>query len=235
MTLLELINKQLARSGLPSTSTVMGSSNDRVLQIKALLEEEGDSLAPRHPWQILTQEGTLNTLAIEDQGNINSYAPGFAYIRNGTFFDRTDQLPILGPVSGDDWQDLKARVNTGPRYQYRIRNNHLLVNPVPAVGHKWAFEFQSKNWIIDVDGITRKAAFTADTDSILLPDTIVLLGLRWRWLSEKGLEYAEIFANYESTLKDAMSRDGGKAVLRSDNLSGYRTPGVFVPNGNWPL
>lgn len=235
MTLLELVNKQLSRSGLPATSTVMGSSNDRVLQVKSILEEEGDNLAPRHTWQILTQECLHTTIAAEDQGDITTIAPGFWFIKNDTIFDRTDRLPVLGPLSGDDWQNLKSRVNTGPRYQYRIRGNRLLSNPVPAAGHQWVFEFQSKNWILDVDGVTRKAAFTADTDTMLLPDTIVLQGLRWRWLSEKGLEYAEVFANYEMLIKDAMSRDGGKATVRSDMEYAIQSPGVFVPNGNWPL
>lgn len=235
MTLLELIKKQSIRTGLGTINTVTGSTDNRIIQLMHLLEEEGTDLAQRHTWQGLTQEATLTTTATESQGSLSSLAPGYRFIKNGTFWDRTDQLPIIGPVSDKDWQSLKARTNTGPRYQYRIRGDELLSNPAPAAGHTWAFEFQSNNWILDVDGVTRKSEFTSDTDTFLLPDNILLLGLRWRWLAEKGFNYSEVFNMYEAQIKDAMARDGSKPTIYSDDQYLNIRPGVYVPEGNWPL
>ena len=69
---------------------------------------------------------------------------------------------------------------------------------------------------------------------MLLPETLLLMGLRWRWKKEKGVDYAEDFRTYESQVKDALGRDGGKPILNMgmDCNRGAR-PGIFVPQGSW--
>ena len=234
MTLLEIVQQFCLRSGIPKPATVTGSTDTQVLQIQALLEEEGNDLATRGDWEALTIEANHTTLAAESQGAIGTIATnGFRYIKNQTIWDRTDRLPVIGPINSRQWQGLKSVVLTGPRYQFRIRGGNLLVNPVPVAGHDWAFEYISKNWIISADGITYKNLFTLDTDEFLLPDTLLLMGLRWRWMREKGLDYSELFSTYEAQIKDMIGRDGGKAVLHMDNTDQIASPGTFIPSGNW--
>lgn len=236
MNLITLVQKFCLRSGVPSPSAAMGSTDAQIIQIVNLLEEEGNDLAQRHTWTSLTQEATLTTVATESQGDIDTIAPyGFRFIRNNTIWDRTDQLPVIGPMSGQEWQAMKAVANTGPRYQFRFRANQLLVNPVPAAGHSWVFEYQSNNWIIDSTGVPTKSSFTSDNDLFLLPDTLLLMGLRWRWMREKGLSYAELFNSYEMQVKEALGRDGGKPRLYADGDPRELKPGIFVPNGNWAV
>jgi len=235
MTMLTVVQNFCRRTNIPVPSTVIGSTDPRVLQVQALLEEEGNDLAVRGSWQGLTFEASLSTLAQEDQGAISSIATnGFRYIKNETIWDRTTRLPVLGPVNGVDWQALKAVVTTGPRYQFRIRGDRLLVNPPPPAASAWYFEYVTQNWILAADGTTYKQYFTLDTDTMLLPETLMLMGLRWRWMREKGMDYAELFRTYEMQVKDALGRDGGKPVLHMDD-SGWNgpRPGIFIPQGNW--
>lgn len=234
MTVLTIAQQFARRTGLPQPSTVLGSSDAQVLQIAALIEEEGNDLASRGAWEGITFEALHTTLALEDQGTIESIAPGYKYVKNQTIWDRTDSLPVIGPVDGPEWQAMKGLTNTGPRYMYRIRGGKLLSNPAPAAGNTWAFEYVSKYWILGADGTTYKQYFTLDTDTLLLPEELILMGLRWRWLREKGLDYAELFRTYEMQVKDALGRDGGKAVLNmnSGGWNGPR-PGIFVSPGSW--
>lgn len=236
MTMLSTVQYFCRRTGLPVPTTVYGSSDPQLLQIMALLEEEGSDLAKRNSWQGITFEAGLTTVATASQGAMTTLATnGFNYIKNDTIWDRTNKLPVLGPTNGETWQALQAMVTTGPRYQFRIRGGNLLVNPVPTAGYSWYFEYVSNNWILGADGTTYKQYFTLDTDTFLLPESIVLMGLRWRWKKEKGFDYAEDFETYEAQVKDSIGRDGGKRVL---NMGGdYRgpRPGVLVPVGSWPL
>jgi hypothetical protein len=233
MNLLTLVNKFCQRSGISTTNSVYGTTDDRILQVMGLLEEEVNDLASRHTWQGLQREAVHTTIANEDQGDINTLDSGFRFLRNNTIWDTTDRLPVLGPLDGQQWQALKAILSTGPRYQFRFRGDHLLVNPVPVAGHVWKWEYESKYAILDVNGTTTKEFFTADTDTFLIPDNLALLGLRWRWAAQKGLDYGELFNTYERQVKDAMGRDGGKTCLFMDDESIGISPGIFAPVGNW--
>lgn len=236
MSLLTVIQYVCGRTNLPVPATVLGTTDTQVLQLLRLLEEEGTDLAKRGAWEGLTHEATLTTTATIDQGAFTSIASvGFAYIKNGTFWNRTATLPILGPVSDEEWQRIQALPSTGPRYRYRMRRGRLLMNPTPTAGDTLAFEYVSKHWILGVDGVTYKSYFTLDTDTILLPEELVLMGLRWRWKKEKGLEYAEDFRTYEMQVRDALGRDGGKEVLRMDTGERTARPGLWVPEGSWNL
>lgn len=234
MSLLSIVQAFCARNHIPIPATVMGSTDARVVNLRALLEEEGDDLSARHSWQGITFEATLTTLAAEDQGAMSAVASnGFNYIANGTIWDRSQQLRILGPLSAQEWQQVKAMVPTGPDYRFRIRGGRLLVNPVPTAGNTWAFEYVSSNWILAADGVTYKNRFTLDTDTPLLPENLLTSGLKWRWRSDTGVEYAEDFRTYEMLIKDAMGRDGGRKTLSMDGGRYDMLPGVFVPQGSW--
>lgn len=233
-TLLEVIQDLCGRQNLPVPTTVYGTSDPQIRQMSKLLEEEGNDLAARGVWESLTCEATFVTVATESQGAIATLASnGFRYVKNQTIWDRDRKLPVCGPLSGPDWQALKAVLATGPQYQFRIRGGNLLVNPAPTAGLNWYFEYVSKNWILN--GSTYKRRFTADADTLLLPEDLCLQGLRWRWKKEKGFDYAEDFNTYELQVKDALGRDGGKPVLYGDDTSRGPVPGIWVPQGTWNL
>lgn len=235
MSLLTVVQYFCGRTGVPVPATVIGTTDVQVLQVLRLLEEEGDDLSKRGAWEGLTVEVSHTTTAAEDQGAITTIAgAGFRYIKNNTIWDRTNRLPVLGPMDSEEWQAMKALVSSGPRYRFRFRRGRLLVTPTPAASLNWRFEYVSKYWSLGADGTTYKQYFTLDTDTILLPEELVIMGLRWRWKREKGFDYSQEFATYEDQVKDALGRDGGKPVLCLDNAPwrGPR-PGIFVPDGNW--
>lgn len=237
MSLLTTVQYLCGRTGVPVPTSVIGTTDKQVLQVLRLLEEEGTDLSKRGPWEGITREATFTTAATESQGAMTTLASnGFRYIKNNTIWDRTNKLPVCGPMDIPEWQAIKALTWTGPRYRYRIRGGLLLITPTPAASLSWAFEYASLNWILGADLTTYKQYFTLDTDTILLPEDLVLMGLRWRWKKEKGLDYAEDFRTYETQVKDALSRDGGKPVLHMDD-EGWRgpVPGIFVSPGSWDL
>ena len=235
MSLLTIVQNFCRRTKLPVPSTVMGSTDTQVLQILALLEEEGNDLAARGSWQELTFETSVTTTANESQGTMDTLCPnGFRYIKNQTIWSRTRRLPVCGPLDAQEWQMLKALFVNGPYYRFRIRGNELLVNPTPPADESWYWEYVSQNWILGADLTSYRQYFSLDTDTVILPETLVLMGLRWRWKKEKGLDYAEDMRTYEMQIKDAMGRDGGKRVLHADGGSSKGpAPGIFVPTGSW--
>ena len=233
MTMLTSVQHFCRRVNIPVPVTVYGSTDTQILQVMALLEEEGNDLSLRGDWQGITFEATHTTIAAEDQGAISTIASnGFRYVKNNTLWDRNSKLPVF-VLDATEWQAVKAVAISGPRYQARIRGGKLLANPTPTAGLTWAFEYVSKNWILN--GATYKQYFTADADTVLLPEDLVMMGLRWRWKKEKGLDYAEDFRTYEMQVTKALSQDGLKRNLNMGEYSTGPSPGIIVPMGTWAV
>ena len=231
MSLLTTVQRFCRRTNITVPTTVIDATDAQIIQIYALLEEEGNDLSGRGNWEILTREALHTTIAQESQGDIADIADeGFRYIKNDTIWDRTENLPVI-VIDGPDWQAEKGFATTSPRYRARVRGGELIVTPTPVAGNTWAFEYVTWNWI---NG-GAKQYFTADTDRIDLPEPIVMMGLRWRWKKEKGFEYAEDFRTYEKLVNDALSRDGLNRVLYQDREPRNASPKIVVNEGNWPL
>jgi hypothetical protein len=107
--------------------------------------------------------------------------------------------------------------------------------PVPPAGDTYAFEYISNNWVLDATDV-EKAAFTADTDTAILDEELITLGVIWRFLKAKGFDYAEAFRTYELQVSQALARDGSKRTLNFTQQVNYgrpRYPGV--QDGSWSL
>lgn len=238
MNVLEVIQRATNALGIPEPSTAYSNTQDDVVQLIELLNQEGRSLSSRHDWQNLTYEVSFTTLAAESQGTLASIIGATQDLRkivNDTIWNRTQQVPIRGPVSRERWQAYKALSATGPYSEYRIRGNTLRMYPTPTAGETCYFEYVSSMWCTDSTGVTYRRNVAADTDLFLLDDEIILAGLEWRFLRKKGLSYAEEFASYEALVQQAMARDGSKPIINMDEPHERMRAGTFVPVGSWPL
>ena len=196
----------------------------------ALAQTEGQEVLERFSWPQTQAEATHTTLAAQLQGVMTTIAPGFSYIINQTFWNRTLTQPVLGPLSPSEWQLLVARTTTGPYSQFRIRAGQLFAYPAPVAGQTWVFEYQTLNFCESAGG-TDQSAWLADTDTGLMSENLMELGVVWRFKKKNGLDYSEDFRLYEQKLANLTSRVGGKKVL-SMNGVGDRS-GIYIPEGSW--
>lgn len=122
-------------------------------------------------------------------------------------WNRTTRWPLLGPKSSQEWQTFKGGiVSAGPRQRFRILNNAIVINPSPPPGQTAAFEYISNAWVIGADG-TGKARFTADDDTCVFTDSLVLTGLKTQWKQSKGLDVTFDTAEFRTLLDRAMAQD----------------------------
>ena len=232
-TCLEIIRRVCKMIGLLPPNVAFGSTDPQILQLMAISEEEGGQLSTRGNWTALQQEAVFNTVALENQGSLDTIAPGCLYIVNNTIWNREDHMPVFGPVDQQAWQQIRSQFFTGPFNQFRIKNNKLLYTPIPQAGQECAFEFISENWIYDPVGSTTARFWMADTDTPVLKDDLIVLGTIWRWKQVKGLDYAEDFNKYERAVLDALNRDGSKPQLSMQGSPMDIAPVVILPVGSW--
>lgn len=232
MNLLAIVQQFCLRSGLARPANVVGSTDRMVTQIHALVDEVLEDLT-RWKWQETTYEATFTSIASESQGDIRTIAPkGFNVIKERTFFNRTQNLRVEGPLSEEEWQAIKATSFQTLKYYWRLQQNQLLLSPAPPAGLEFAFEYKSKAFVYNVNDNEYKTTFTKDNDEFLLDERLVTSGIRWMWRKEKGLSYGEEFTRYEALAAELSGTSGGKKVL---SMAGEAqvSPGIIVPAGNW--
>lgn len=179
---------------------------------------------------------TVGIVGAQAQGAIATLAgPGFKFIINETFWDRTTRRPVFGPKTSAEWQQLEAQLMQGPWYQYTVRGGQLLMLPAPAPGDLCFFEWQSGLWCTNSGGTQAQSSLLADSDVSLIDENLLVLGGIWRFREANGLHYLKAQDKYERKFADLTSRNVVKPKL---NLAGNVSdiyPGIIVPAGNWPV
>jgi hypothetical protein len=213
MSLLTMCQAVTGETGFDRPSSIATSSDPLGRQLLALANREGKYLATQHDWTALQTEATFTTLAAELQGTVETIAPGFGRLINDTAFNRGLRVRILGPYSPADWQWLKAIQIGGTYSGLRIKAGSIYLIPQPAAGLTVAFEHVSRFWCSKSDGTTPAAAWALDSDIGIIDETLMQLGLMWRFKKEKGLDWGPDNAEYQGRVLDAAAADGGKPVL----------------------
>lgn len=232
MTLLTIIQDACDTIGLTRPSVVISSTDGNIRTLLALANTEGRELLERYSWPQAVKEATHTTLNAELQGAMSTIAPGFGYIVNGTFWDRSQTQPVTGPLSPQEWQHLKAITATGPYASYRIQADNLYAYPAPAAGNTWAFEYMS-TYFCKSSGDVDQSAWAADDDVGILDENLMMLGIVWRFKKKNGLDYSEDFRVYEQKLANETARVGGKKILDMRSGGAYPLGGVYTPEGSW--
>jgi len=229
MTCLTLIRTAWMRLGLQNAPTAVVTSQDpQVLQFLALANEEGQTLAEATNWQALTTEATFVTVATEIQGALATIAPGCKFIVNDTIWNRDLRMPVFGPLVAQTWQQQKAMYLQGPWNQFRVVNDSIKFLPTPVAGQNCYFEYVTKNW-------TSAGAdeFQSDSDTALLDESVMVMGLIWRFRQAKGLDFSADLEKYSRRVSDMVAREAPKPMLDMGDSFNDIPPVVILPAGSW--
>lgn len=235
MSLLTTIQDAADRLGIVRPSSVIGSADQQVRQLLGLAQQEGKELARRHSWQALVKEKTFTATATETQSG--ALPSDFDRFVNGTFYNRTRNRVVEGPLNAREWQDYKASVTTVMFDAYRVRGGSLLLAPTPTAGDSYAFEYLTTWWVATAAASTTpaQATWAADTDVGILPEELITLGLVWRFKKAKGFDYSEEYRSYQAEVMLAMTKDGGARSLYMGRVKSHRVPQPTYPDASWDL
>lgn len=234
MSLLTIV--QGAARELPVTvpTSVIGSTETNTLTLLQLAQKEVLELMRQYDWQALLAEASFTTVAAETQTTLAVTASDLFRICNDTMWDRTQSRKVLGPLDTEQWNRKKANAaQASASSWFRVRGNAILFYPNPPAGNSVYFEYMRNTPVLDVDGSTRKTAWAADTDTCILNEEVVRLGIVWRFLQGRGLDYAEAFRTYEDARDYFAGVDGAKPVL--DMTGETESLDVTLPEGSWSL
>lgn len=166
--------------------------------------------------QAASASGTGVTLTFSQ----TQYAMPSDYDRlvDDTDWDKSKHWLMLGPETGQQWQWLKSGyISTGPRMRFRVLGGYFQIWPPTGVADYIGFEYVSNQWVLSASASAAgptpdKASFTVDTDTCVFPDTLMVLGLKSKYMQSKQWAdpYETPFKNQKSI---AIANDAGSLKL----------------------
>ena len=142
---------------------------------------------------------------------------------NRTHWDKSKRWEMLGPESPQQWEWLlSGYISTGPRIRWRLLGKYFQIWPGVSSGELLGFEYRSAAWAISAAGAA-KNSFTADDDTCIYPDRVMVLGTKLKYFEAKGFDTTAIFRDYVAELETAIGQDTAGA-----NLSFAPRPGTVL-------
>lgn len=180
----------------------------------------------------LDRQATATATGVSFTASVDRYAfpTDINYWINRTGWDRTRKWELMGPVTAREWQFLKSGYPaTGFLYRFRVMAGYVYVDPPPTSVSRIVFEYYTRNWCQSSGG-SAQSVWAADTDVPLLPDSLISLGLKWRFLRAKGLDYEQEARTYEDAVERAIGRAGqGRDLPMNSNMTSKIR---LIDNGN---
>lgn len=226
MTLLTAVNAAQRRLSLAVTSTVVADGQETQNLLYALANEEAEDILARDDFDFpllrRTQSFTASLASLQS-------APGkptnFQRAIAETFWNQSQNRKIYGPLRDEEWAIANGNAVTSANWQnVMFRNDGLHIYPVPTIADTITYDYIINTPVLAVDGTSYKTEFSADTDSYLLGDRILRLGIIWRYKADKGRDYAEDMRNYELALS---------ALYRSQ-IGAARDLSITPEEAPWP-
>lgn len=163
-----------------------------------------------------------------------SFPSDFDRQSDRTHFDKSKRWEMLGPETPQQWQWLKSSyISTGPRLRYRIMGNYFQIWPMITTSEYVGFEYVSKNWASSSAG-AGKSSFTADDDTCIFPDRLMVLGLKAQYFAVKGFDSSKFEADFEAQKSIAKAHDhGAKTLSMAPQMAGILITEANLPDSGY--
>lgn len=226
MAILSAMQKAALRLLGQRPSTFFGSSNQFEAEVTDWANEVAEDIAKYQDWQALTQFATITadgTTSVFDLPADYDRMTQTARIQQSTSW-------FWGYFRVTDLNEFERLKNTGwgpyPGI-WTMYGNQLHFAPAPT--QDASYPYITSNFAIDAGTQAPKPQFTSDTDTFRLPESVLTLGIVWRWRENKKLDASGDQEAFVQSLDQWAGKDKGARVYRSN---GRRyLPGVGIA---WP-
>jgi hypothetical protein len=214
----DILNRVGAEVGLPPVQDPYGSGQQDFTQMAYLLNIAGEELSQAYPWEVLVGSEQFTTQ--DTDTGAYPLPDDFLYMINQTGWERSQNVPLIGPLSAQDWTYLKGRdlVNQTIYASFRIADGtfNIFPSPVPN-GLDINYEYISRNWVIDPSTDTRQDGVIVGSDVPLYDRTLISRALKVKYLEAKGLDSTKAQDDYNQIFQLLTAHDKGAPRLSAGN------------------
>lgn len=158
---------------------------------------------------------------------------GYDRLLDRTHWDKSKHWEMLGPETAQQWEWLiSGYISTGPRIRWRIFDSYFQIWPFTTEGEVIGYEYLKNTWARSAAG-AEQTGMTADTDTCIFPDRLMVAGLKSRYFKAKGFP-DPYEAEYQTQLSNAFSNDQGSQTLSfAPRVSGILITPANIPDSNY--
>lgn len=124
-----------------------------------------------------------------------------------TQWDVSKHWEMLGPESPQQWEWIQSGyISTGPRVRWRIFGNYFTIWPGFSNAEQLGFEYRSNAWAASSTAVA-KTSFTADADTCIYPDRLMVLGTKLKYFEAKGFDTTAVYRDFMTELETCKAQD----------------------------
>lgn len=215
MTLLSCARDAAVKLNRPQPTSLFSTTDPFAAELLLAAKEAAESLLKEeHDWRDLTVLATCQGDASTVIFPLVTVAPDYERLIKGAKLHslRFRNATFRAAQDLDEWLFIKDNLLVGSPGNWVLLNKSVQIFPPMPTNDTARFYYVSNLYALSATG-TGQSSFQADTDTFALDETLLRLGIVWRWRSNKRLEYAEDLKNYEVAKSAAMGKDKGNQTI----------------------
>jgi hypothetical protein len=206
MTVLSVCQEAAIELSQPEPQTIFSTTDTFAKELRVQANKSAVAIMKAYDWQALTKRATIT-----GDGSDASFPLPDDYDRmvmKTNLASSASNIDLVKATDLDQWDYFHNHLSTTVPGYWMLLGGELQISPAPGLGVVHSYYYISKNVVSG-----SQAAFTADTDTFLLPERLLTLSLVWRWRASKRLEYAEDLRNFEIAFGEETATDKGSRIL----------------------
>ena len=217
-----ILNRVAAEVGITPVIDPYSSTDPSFIKLKYLLNIAGEELVESHPWEQLLK--THQILTVDGDSGDYALPSDYAYMIQQTGWERSNRVPLGGPLSPQEWAYLNGRnLASNTLYvSFRLVEGLFRTFPAnPVAGLDINFEYMSNAWVrSSTQPYTYTDAVTAGDQTPLIHRTLISRYLKLKFLDSTGFDttkaqddFDQMFAFLTGTEKSApvLNAGGGRS------------------------
>lgn len=228
MTLLAVCQDVADVVGVQRPTAIITSLDQLSRQMLGLAKETLEELSLMD-WPQLVVSGTITTVT----GQVPYPLPtDFEHEIGDSMYVANRYESVRGSLTPADWARQRNSLPDLGHYRFRIFGYPRAINimPTPQMPENLVYEYKSNYRVMHSDNSLGRT-YSDDADVPLVPEELVVKGLKWRLRRAKGLDSSEEFDDYEFSRTTRLAQQlqlGSMAVAYRSPFDAPLTDG-YVP------
>jgi hypothetical protein len=206
MTLLSVCQEAAIELNQTEPAQIFAATDTFPKELRVQANKSAVALMKAYDWQVLTKRATVTGNGVSTSFTLPTDYDRMAAKTN--LASNASNIDLVRATDLDQWDYFQNHLSTTVPGYWMILGGQMQVTPAPAMGVVHSYYYISNNVVSG-----SKPTFTADTDTMAIPERLLTLSLIWRWRASKRMEYAEDMQNFEIAFGEETAKDKGSRVL----------------------